>query len=398
MRECDRITVDRAVTYQDIKFAPHTIAQQPFAKQSKMTIRDPYQLSLLQWKVVADHLAFCSEQSLPPFLSGTDTDTKAEQMVDDCFKIVDLFRKKPEEMDQRNAPGNADEREGADESVSGGNSCEGGDSIIDDGADESDGDDETMHAKITEQNDASQTWRWLFPFMLCGIFFVMLFFAATWHADAAFPWDEDPASEFYTLTKKEMMGHLELEDEELKEKSVHVKMDVFVRFLNAVSERWFWNEDTSSAVRIGLLKIALKLKKSSTGFCVDSDAVNSSASYNSTTARGADNSNSCAPSLSPQYAIALGDKQVWQNIVDVQNASSFPLFESAELKFTLYSHSAKSLLHCHFHFRNVATGDVAVQQKFTQLHSTFPWEEKQWYSSTMNLLFLPAVLCMSLVP
>ena len=168
--------------------------------------------------------------------------------------------------------------------------------------------------------------------------------------------------------------------------------------LNPLSERWFWNEDTASAVRIGLLKIALKSKKSSSGFCVDSNAVNSSASYNSTTARGADNSNSCAPSLSPQYAIALGDKQVWQHFVDVQAASSFPLFESAELKFTLYSHSAKSLLHCHFHFRNVATGDVAVQQKFTQLHSAFPWEEKQWYSSTMNLLFLPAVLCMSLVP
>ena len=109
MRECDRITVDRGVTYQDIKFAHHTIAQQPFAKQSKMTIRDPYQLSLLQWKVVADHLAFCFAERLPPFLSGWDgADTKAEQVVDDCFKIVDLFRKKHEEVDLRNAHGNAD--------------------------------------------------------------------------------------------------------------------------------------------------------------------------------------------------------------------------------------------------------------------------------------------------
>ena len=340
------------------------------------SIIDPYQLSLLQWKVFSDHLKFCStEKTLPSFFTWFDGADIQQEKVDECFKIVELFRTKHAE------------------------SCDSG---ADDDADQGDGVSK-LYSQITMQNDKVQTWRWLLPFLLCAVYFVMLFFAATWHSDSAFPWEEDPASEFYTLTKDLIQDDLGLQQNE-SNSNAYVKASAFVNFLNSVSERWFWSEDTASAVRIGLVKFALKTKKNGARFLDVSTSFNCSTP--SHTAKNNLSDASCqiecvspiSPPLQPEYLFAMADRKKWQDLVDAQSASVVPLFESAELKFTLYSHAAKSLLHYHFHFRNVATRDIAVHQKFTSLHSHFPWEDRQWYSWAMNYVFLPFMFCMSLIP
>jgi hypothetical protein len=326
------------------------------------------------------------------------TDTKTKQKVDDCFKIVELFRVKPAKKENVNQIKDEPVSECGKEKE---DDDDDEDNDDDDADDDDDDDNTTLYTKITKLNDDSQKKRWLFPFLLCSIFFVMLFFAATWHADSAFPWEEDPASDFYTLTRDAIRNDLGLKEENDPSQVDYIISSQFVDFLNALSERWFWNEDGSTVVRIGLVKFAFTFNKNSEKSFIDSNVVNLNASFSSNMTCGSvqeDESTSFVSALFPDLSIDLGDDGKLQRLINAQNASSNPIFESARLKFTLYSHAAKSLLHCDFHFRNVATSDLSVHQKFTQLHSTFPWEEKQWYSLFMNDFFLPFVFCLALIP
>jgi hypothetical protein len=390
VRRCDRETVSQGERSEDFLLKE----EQDTTSATQTPIIDPYQLSLLQWKVFSDHLKFCAaEKSLPSFLTRFDGADCPQQKVDECFKIVELFRTKHADDVPSVSP------DGAASKVGDSESC---DSDADDDAEEGDVASK-LHSQITMQNDRVQTWRWLLPFLLSVVYFVMLFFAATWHSDSAFPWEEDPASEFYTLTKDLIQDDLGLQDSE-NNSNMFVKTSALVGFLSSVSERWFWSEDASSAVRVGLIKLVLKTKKNGASLPAQFAAPSCSAPLDLSEMNKSCQSSSegeIVSSILPferQYLFAMGDSQKWQDVVDAQNASSVPLFESAELKFTLYSHAAKSLLHCHFHFRNVATRDISVNQKFTSLHSYFPWEDRQWYSWAMNTVFLPFIFCMSLIP
>jgi hypothetical protein len=393
MQHCDWKTVVRGATA--VKGSTKVV---PSISQS---IRNPYELSLLQWKVILDHSTFCSAEQLPSFLSKYNTtEAEANHRADDCFKIVELFRQKPKPaIANKTNGGQVEDASGfANHVDGGGGDDDGGDGDNDD--DDSDNDDgnQPMHTQITNRNDDAQKWRWRVPFLLCGIFFFMLFFAATWHADSAFPWEEDPASEFYTLTKNVIQEDLGLDQDS---KDAYIPTSKFVDFLNSLTSRWLFNDDTSVAVRIGLVKFLFQFNTNSVRSKVNRSDLNCSASSISDMTCGSvwrDNiSNSGLPCL-PDNSISLGDHQKWRVIIDAHAASNAPIFESAQLKFTLYLHAAKSLLHCHFDFRRAATGDISVHQKFTQLHSVFPWEKKQWYSSFMNAWFLPFVFLMAWIP
>jgi len=390
IRHCDLETVGRGERSKDFLLE----GKQDIQLATRSSIIDPYQLSLLQWKVLSDHLKFCSaEKTLPSFFTWLDGADNQQQKVDECFKIVELFRTKHVDGDLSDSLDEVKSEIGYSES------CDSG---VDDDGDQEDGISK-LYSQISMQNDKVQTWRWLFPFLLSAVYFVMLFFAATWHSDSDFPWEEDPASEFHTLTKDLIQDDLGLQDNE-NNSNAYVKASAFVSFLNSVSERWFWSEDTSTAVRIGLVKFALKTKKNSATLLAQATSFDCPAFSHFTKNNSCDVSRQIecispnSPPLQPEYLFAMGDSQSWQDLVDMQSASNVPIFESAELKFTLYSHAAKSLLHCHFYFRNVATRDIAVYQKFTSLHSHFTWEDRQWYSSAMNAIFLPFMFCMSLIP
>jgi hypothetical protein len=397
MQHCDWKTVVRGATA--VKGSTKDV---PIPR----AIRNPYELSLLQWKVILDHSTFCSNEKMPSFLSKYSiTEAEANHRADDCFKIVELFRQKPKPAIANQANGGQVEDASGfanNDGGSGGSGGGGGAGGDDDKDDNDDGDDDggnqPMHTQITNRNDDSQKWRWLVPFLFSGIFFFMLFFAATWHADSAFPWEEDPASEFYTLTKNVMQKDLGLDQDS---KDAYIPTAKFVDFLNSMTSRWLFNDDTSLAVRIGLVKFVFQFNTNSVRSKVNRSDLNCSASLISDMNCGSvwrDNISNSGLPFSPDNSMSLGDHQKWRVLIDAQAASNAPIFESAQLKFTLYSHAAKSLLHCHFDFRRAATGDISVHQKFTQLHSVFPWEKKQWYSSLMNAWFLPFVFLMALIP
>ena len=121
------------------------------------------------------------------------------------------------------------------------------------------------------------------------------------------------------MTKDLIQDDLGLQDNE-NNSNMFVKTSALVGFLSSVSERWFWSEDASSAVRVGLIKLVLKTKKNGASLPAQFAAPSCSAPLDLSEMNKSCQSSSegeIVSSILPferQYLFAMGDSQKWQDV------------------------------------------------------------------------------------